>query len=118
MSNDELIFGTGYRFKGLKVTFDFAGIQHTTDGDLTVRLDFSIRDNITILRGIAEERNTPSTGQRVISVTAYGEYQVTKSVSGKVFYNHTFNDPHMSNGQYKTTNIEAGIALKIMLNPM
>ena len=118
MSNDDLIFGAGYRFKGLKVTFDFAGIQHTTDGDLTVRVDLSIRDNKTILRQIAQETNTASTGQRVVSITAYGEYQVTKNVSGKVFYNHTFNHPHMANGQYNTTNIEAGIAIKIMLTPM
>jgi cell surface protein SprA len=118
MSNDEIVFGTGYRFKGLKVTFDFAGIQHTTDGDLTVRLDFSIRDNKTLLRKMEEDINEASSGQRQLSIAAYGEYQITKSVSGKVFYNHIINKPALTNGQYETVDIEAGISFKIMLNPM
>ena len=115
MSNDELVFGTGYRFKNLKITFDFAGAQHQTDGDLTLRVDFSIRDNKTLLRKIEEDINQPSNGQRILSIAVYGEYQITKDFSGKVFYNHTLNSPLLST-QYKNLSIEAGISLKIILN--
>ena len=116
MSNDELVFGTGYRFKNLKITFDFAGVQQQTDGDLTVRVDFSIRDNKTLLRKIEENINQPSNGQRILSIAVYGEYQITKDFSAKLFYNHTLNKPILTAGQFKQLSIDAGISLKIMLN--
>ena len=117
VSNEELIFGAGYRFKNLKITFDFAGTQQQTDGDLTVRVDFSIRDNKMLLRRINESVNEPSGGQRILSIAVYGEYQITKNFSGKLFYNHTLNSPILAT-QYKNLSIDAGISLKIMLNSM
>jgi cell surface protein SprA len=90
-----------------------------------VRLDFSIRDNKNLIRRIVEPKedtnqtdfNQPSSGQRIISIAVYGEYQITKNFSGKIFYNHTLNDPILSN-QYKNLSIDAGISFKIMLTQM
>ena len=117
MLNEELVFGAGYRFKDLKITFDFAGIQQQTDGDLTLRVDFSIRDHKTLLRKIEEDINQASGGNRILSIAVSGEYQITKNFSGKVFYNHNLNKPMLSN-QFQNLSIDAGISLKIMLDQM
>lgn len=117
VSNDELVLGAGYRFKNLKITFDFAGVRRQTDGDLQVRLDFSIKNNKTVLRKIEEGTNTPSAGQNILSIALSAEYQITKNFLVKAFYNHTLREPHLAN-QYKNVNLEAGISLKIMLSQM
>ena len=88
VSNDELIFGAGYRFKNLKITFDFAGVRRQTDGELQLRLDFSIKNNKTVLRKIEESTNTPSAGQNILSIALSAEYQITKNFFVKAFYNH------------------------------
>ena len=117
VSNDELIFGAGYRFKNLKITFDFAGVRRQTDGELQLRLDFSIKNNKTVLRKIEEATNTPSAGQNILSIALSAEYQITKNFFVKAFYNHVLREPHLAN-QFKNVNLEAGVSLKIMLSQM
>ena len=117
VSNDELIFGAGYRFKNLKITFDFAGVRRQTDGELQLRLDFSIKNNKTVLRKIEESTNTPSAGQNILSIALSAEYQITKNFFVKAFYNHILREPHLAN-QFKNVNLEAGVSLKIMLSQM
>lgn len=117
VSNDELVFGAGYRFKDLKITFDFAGIKRTTDGDLQLRVDFSIKNNKTILHKIEEGTNTPSAGQNILSIAFSAEYQITKNFLTKLFYNHVLREPHLAN-QFKNVSLDAGISLKILLSQM
>ncbi len=115
IANNEIIFGAGYRFKDLKMTFNFAGVRRQTDGGLTLRADFSIRDNRTILRKIQEDENVASAGQRILSIAVNAEYQVTKNIFFKVFYDHTLNDPALAN-QYKNLTINAGFSIRVMLS--
>jgi cell surface protein SprA len=117
VANNELIFGVGYRFKELKMTFDFAGVRRQTNGDLLLRADFSIRDNKTILRKIEEDVNLASAGQKILSIAVSGEYQVTKNIFFKLFYDHTLNMPALAN-QYKNLTINAGFSIRIMLADM
>ena len=117
VANNEIIFGAGYRFKDLKVTFDFAGVRKQTDGELLIRADFSIRDNKTLLRRIEEDVNLPSAGQKILSIAVSGEYQVTKNIFFKLFYDHVLNTPALAN-QYKNLTINGGFSLRIMLNDL
>ncbi len=117
VANNEIIFGAGYRFKDLKITFDFAGTKKQTEGELVLRADFSIRDNKTILRKIEEDENLASAGQNILSIAVSGEYQVTKNIFFKVFYDHVINNPALAS-QYKTLTINGGFSIRIMLNEM
>ena len=117
VSNDELVFGAGYRFKGLKIMFDFAGVRRETDGDLQLRVDFSIKNNKTVLRKIEEATNTPSAGQNILSINVSAEYQITKNLSMKAFYDHVLREPHLAN-QFKNVSLEAGVSIKVMLSQM
>jgi cell surface protein SprA len=117
VANNEIIFGAGYRFKDLKMTFNFAGVRRQTEGGLTLRADVSIRDNRTILRKIEENINLASAGQKTLSIAVNAEYQVTKNIFFKVFYDHTLNTPALAN-QYKNLTINAGFSIRIQLAEM
>ena len=65
-TNNEFIVGTGYRIKDIKVTYNFSGVKRQSISDLILKLDFSIRDNKTILRKIEEGVNQPLAGQIII----------------------------------------------------
>ena len=121
VANNELIFGTGYTFKNLKITFNFQGTHKQTEGNLMVRADFSIRDNKTILFKINDlvdiDNSAASSGQQILSIAVSGDYQVTKNIFFKLFYDHTLNKPALSN-QHKTLTINAGFSIRIMLAGM
>lgn len=111
-TNNEFIVGTGYRFKDIKITYNFSGLKRQSISDLILKLDFSIRDNKTILRKIEEGVNQPSAGQIIYSVNFLAEYMLTKNVSLKAYYDHVFNKPVLS-GSISSLTINAGIGIKI-----
>lgn len=111
-TNNEFILGTGYRFKDIKITYNFAGVKRQSISDLVLKLDFSIRDNKTILRKIEENVNQPSAGQIIYSINFLAEYMLTKNVSLKLYYDHVFNEPVLS-GSISSLTINAGFGVKI-----
>jgi cell surface protein SprA len=111
-TNNEFIVGTGYRFKDIKITYNFSGVKRQSISDLVLKLDFSIRDNKTILRKIEENVNQPSAGQIIYSINFLAEYMLTKNVSLKLYYDHVFNEPVLS-GSISSLTINTGLGVKI-----
>jgi cell surface protein SprA len=111
-TNNEFIVGTGYRFKDLKITYNFSGVKRQSISDLVLNLDVSIRDNKTVLRKIEEEINQPSAGQKIFSINFLAEYLLTKNVSLKAYYDHVLNKPVLS-GSISSLTIEAGFGVRI-----
>jgi cell surface protein SprA len=82
--------------------------------DLNVKLDFSIRDNKTILRRIEERDNQISTGTRQISINASADYMISQKLNIRLFFDQTISKPHVS-AQIPTSNTNAGISLRFTL---
>ncbi|MEI6061328.1 MAG: cell surface protein SprA, partial [Bacteroidota bacterium] len=116
MRSNELVIGTGYRFKSVpfKVKSLATGKTVKMKSDLNVKLDFSIRDNKTILRRIEENDNQISTGTRQISINASADYMVNQKLNLRLFYDQTISKPHVS-AQIPTSNVNAGISLRFTL---
>ena len=114
MSTNELSISAGYRFKDLKIGLNFAGMKRQIVSDLNVTLGFSMRDNTTTLRRIAEDVSQISSGMLVFSINGAAEYQISSMVGLKFYYNQVLNKPYIST-QYQNTNIEAGISVRLML---
>jgi cell surface protein SprA len=116
MRSNELVIGTGYRFKSVpfKVRSLATGKTVKLKSDLNVKLDFSIRDNKTILRGIENNDNVIPTGTRQISINASADYMVSQKLNVRLFYDQTISKPHVSN-QIPTSNTNAGISLRFTL---
>ena len=75
-----------------------------------LRADLSIRDNIRLLRKIDQQINTPSEGALITSINVYAEYEITRQISARVFYDMTLNKPYIAN-QFYNSNGRGGISL-------
>lgn len=115
--SNEFIIGTGYRFKSVpfKVRSLATGKTVKMKSDLNVKLDFSIRDNKTILRRIEDNDNQISTGAKVLSINASADYMVSQKLNIRLYFDQTINKPHLS-AQIPTSSTNAGVSLKFTLS--
>ena len=116
MRSNEFVIGTGYRFKSVPLTVRSlaTGKKTKLKSDVNVKLDFSIRDNKTILRRIEEKNNQISTGAKQISINASADYMVNQKLNIRLFYDQTISKPHVS-AQIPTSNTNAGVSLRFTL---
>lgn len=113
VTSKEFVIGLGYRIKDLQVSFGGGG-NSKYKSDLNLKVDFSIKDNKTILRRIAEELNQISAGTNVITLNTSADYQLNQRLSIKFFFDKTINKPHVSN-QYNNSTTKGGISLRFTL---
>jgi cell surface protein SprA len=107
--------GTGYRFKEVPITIKSrGGRQHNYKSDLNVRLDFTFRDNMTVIRKLEEGIDQITIGSKNVSIKASADYVLNSRFSVRLFYDHTINNPKISN-QFYTANINFGFTLKFIL---
>ncbi len=106
---NEWVIGTGYKFKKVKLPFD-----KIKPNDLNVRFDFSFRDNLTVIRKIEEATNQATAGQRVVSIKATADYNLTNNLTVQLYYNQTLNTPKIATS-YPTGNLSTGIRLRFNL---
>lgn len=114
VSSNEIIIGTGYRFRDLAFTIAQGGGRQRVQSDLVLRFDLSIRTNRTVLRKLVENVDLISSGQRVFSINTSADYQVSPRVNFRFFYDRIFNSPFVSN-QFTNVNTHAGFSLRFML---
>ncbi len=112
----DFIIGSGYRFKDVKFSISSAGRTLNLESDLTLRLDFSFRNNITILRKIVEDIDQPSQGQKNVSINFSADYMISQQVNLRLFYDQIITKPHVSN-QFDVSNTNAGISIRFSLAP-
>jgi cell surface protein SprA len=114
ITSDELIIGTGYRFKQVPLRMKLGGSKKTFKSDINVKLDFSIRKNKTILRKMIENVDQISQGQSIMSINFSVDYQFTRSLTLRAFYDQVINEPFVSS-MYPSSNINAGISIRFSL---
>ncbi|MBD5389523.1 cell surface protein SprA [bacterium] len=111
VSSSAWVAGAGYRIKnvGFKVNSGGSSKRKITS-DIVLKADVSVRDTKTVLRRIDQNVSTPSAGSLVTSINIYAEYELTKQLSAKVFYDMTINKPHIANLFYNHTG-KGGISI-------
>ncbi len=114
LKSEEIVMGVGYRFRDVQIIFSTGGTQRELRSDLNLRADFSIRENMTIVRRIAEEGVQPTAGQTVISVNASADYVISNRFDVRVFFDRVVNRPIVSLS-YPTTNTSFGFSLRFTL---
>ena len=113
--DDGYTIGTGYRIPDVEVIFLFAGKQQKFKSDLNLRLDLTYQDRIQVLRKLEEAISQVTAGTRMFSIKFSADYVLNNKFTMRAFYNHILNIPRISN-QPQTTNVEAGITLKFILD--
>jgi cell surface protein SprA len=113
-ASNELSVSAGYRFKDIKIGLVFAGMKRQIVSDLNVTVGFSMRDNNTTLRKIAENVKQISSGMLNFQINASADYQISSMVGISFYYNHVINKPYILT-QYQNSTVDAGIRVRLML---
>jgi cell surface protein SprA len=116
VSGREITLGLGYRYPKLPLKF-LKKITKTPNGptsDLNCRIDFSFRNNETVIRKSVEDLNVLTAGQNIFSIKTSVDYQLTSQLTVRFFCDRIMTNPLISSS-FKTANTNAGISLRFML---
>ncbi|WP_255513222.1 cell surface protein SprA [Lutibacter sp. Hel_I_33_5] len=84
----EYVFGVGYVIKDVKFSTRFTGKKETLKGDINLRADVSLRDNITLIRSVDLDNNQVSGGQNLFSIKFTADYRLNSNLTASFYYNH------------------------------
>jgi cell surface protein SprA len=110
----EYVIGLGYRFKDLKMRFNFGGKQTRLKGDLNLRADISLRDNKTIIRAIDEDNNQVTGGQRLLSLKFFADYAINKSLTASFYFDQSSSRYAIST-TFPRQSVSSGISIRYVL---
>ena len=113
IKGSEIKFGSGYTWRKLSLPLKIAG-KTLDPSDLRMRLDVSIRDNKTITRKIIENQNQATAGQRAVNIQFSGDYNLTKQLMLRIYFDRRVNTPFVSTS-FPTANTNAGFAIRFQL---
>ncbi len=107
----EYIVGLGYRYpqltiKGIKIQ------GKPLKSDLTVKVDFSYRRNLSVIRRIADDISVPTGGTNIITLRSSLDYLLTQNINLRVFYDWIRTKPETS-ASFPTSNGSGGFSLRI-----
>jgi len=109
--SNEFVFGAGYRFNSVQLIIN----NNEISSDLNVRLDFSYRNNMTMIRKLEDIAGSSITaGQEILSLKATADYQLSDKFMFRAFYDQRLTDPHISNS-YPNSNYNVGFSLTFTL---
>lgn len=112
-SGSEIVIGAGYKFTNFRIPLKFKS-KELKPSDLNIRLDLSIRDNLTVIRKIIENTTQATAGQKVFSLRSSIDYTATKNITVSLYYEQQLNTPKIQTS-YVTGNIASGIRLRFNL---
>jgi cell surface protein SprA len=111
VNSGEFIIGTGYRFNQVPLIIN----QREFNSDLNIRLDFSMRNNRTVIRKLEDLSGSEITaGQRIFSLKASADYMLGDKFTIRAFYDQRLTTPYISNS-YPNANYNVGFSLTFTL---
>lgn len=105
----EWVIGTGYKFTKVQLP-----IKNVQSSDVNIRFDMSFRDNLTVIRKVVENTNQATAGQRVVSIKASADYNLSQNLTIQYYYDHVINTPRIASS-YPTGNLSTGLRLRFNL---
>ena len=101
---NEYIIGAGYRFENLPLIFESeSGDKKALKSDLRITVDFSIRENTTVLRQLVEGTNETIAGQLINTIKSSADYRISDQVTIRVFFDRVVNAPKVSKSYRQVT---------------
>ncbi len=111
ISGNELVLGIGYRIKDVPFRTKANGRSKVIKSDLNLRLDGSVRDNVTIIRYLDLDNSQATAGQTIYAAKFSAEYALSRAFTAIFYYDHTFSKFAISTAFPQTT-IRSGITLQ------
>ncbi|MEO7767747.1 MAG: cell surface protein SprA, partial [Ferruginibacter sp.] len=117
----EFSIGAGYRKRGLKL---FGGLRlpkflskdktGKLDNEINFRLDFRIRDNVTVNNRLDQNSTLPTGGSKEVTISPTIDYYLNSRVNVKLFFDQRRVNPYISSSA-PTVNTRAGMQVRISL---
>ncbi len=102
----------GYRIKGVQINSRLAdNAQGVIKSDINIKADFTLRQNMTIVRYLDYNNNQLGGGQNIWSFKLTSEYSFSKNFTAIFFYDHQFSKAVISTA-FPLTNIRSGFTLR------
>jgi cell surface protein SprA len=108
----EYVAGFGYRFKD--VIFSSRLADNPTGiikSDVNLKMDFSYRNNQTIVRYLDYNNNQLAGGQNIWSAKLTADYSFSKNLTAIFYYDHSFSKAVISTS-FPMTNIRSGFTIR------
>ena len=111
VQGNEYIFGLGYRIRDLTFVSSMGGKRRVIKSDLNFKADLSLRQNETIIRYLDIDNSQVTAGQDIYSIRFTADYALSKNLTTRFFYDHTFSEFSISTAFPQTT-IRTGLTLQ------
>ena len=112
----EMTFGVNWRKKGVPIIKNLRigknGMK--LDNDVTMRLDFSLRDDATANSKLDQGTAFGTGGQRVIRIAPSIDYVLNNKINVKLYFEQNRNIPKISSA-FPITNTRAGLQVRVSL---
>lgn len=112
----EYVIGVGYKLAELPINIKVGGSTKNLKSDLNIRADFTLNDDLTIIRKIQEQFSEISAGQKNISIRTSADYALSERFNLRLFYDHVINEPKIST-TFRNSNIKFGFSIRFILIP-
>jgi cell surface protein SprA len=103
--------GVGYTFTNVPQILTFGDKAETTS--ITLRADFTFREDKNIIRKLAEDTHQITNGQRNMAAKFTSDYLLMKDLTFRIYFDWIKNNPYVSG--VNTSNIAFGFSLRYVL---
>ncbi|MBK8952423.1 MAG: cell surface protein SprA [Chitinophagaceae bacterium] len=110
----EITFNFNWRRKGVPLIKKLPFMKGKMDNDVTIRIDFSLRDDATANSKLDQGTSFGTAGQKVIRIAPSIDYVINNRVSMKFYFEQNRNIPKISNA-FPITNTRGGVQVRISL---
>ncbi len=111
INGTEYKVGLGYRIKDVKLKMRIGGEKTTFKGDLNMSADFSLRDNLTLIRSVDVDNDQITGGQTIYSLTVKADYALTKNLTSS-FYFEQLSSKYAISTTFPRSSIQSGINIR------
>jgi len=117
----DYVAGLGYSTSNFRIPFRIGGKRRVLENELTMRLDFSVRENQTVQRainrdstGLERSQNQITNGTRQLQLRPTIDYLLSQRVNLQFYLLRTVSDPKISTS-FRSSVTEGGVQLRVSL---
>lgn len=114
IKGDEYLLGFGYVFKDIQFTIETDTRRIKIKSDINFKIDFSYKQNKTLMRKIVEEDFQVTAGDRIMNIRSSADYKFTKNLIMTAFFEYSYRKYEISTS-FPTFTTRGGVNVRFNL---